>query len=290
VLDYPAHRKWSQAVEHNKFRSFFGCSSEVATDLWNRIENGLRQRSLPKHLLWTLIFLKTYATEEIHIRLVGWVDPKSYRDWVWYMLMKIVEIKEDIIILENRFAGVDFNNPPPLNCFISVDGFDAPINEPFPFNRKWYSQKLNGPGVKYEVAVCISTGHIVWFNGPFPAGEGDSDIFSETLSALLCEDEGVEVDGGYRGNDRMKAPNVAKSSAERKQKSVVRGRHEVINSRLKIYNVFNISFRHTGKHGEREEELLRKHGLCGNAIAIITQLGFMKGEKAFDVEYAVEYW
>lgn len=290
VLEYPKNRKWKDTVEQAKFRSFFGCSCKVATDLWNRLEKGLKQRSLPKHLLWTLVFLKHYSTEEVHTRIVGWPDPKAYREWVWYMLGKICELKDTIIVLDNRFEGVDFSKPPRRNCYISVDGFDSPINEPWPFRPTWYSQKFNGPGVKYEVGVCIVTGHIVWFNGPFPAGEGDKTIFSETLAALLCEDEGAEVDGGYVGHNKMKGPTVAKSSVERKQKSVVRGRHEVINSRLKIFNVLNISFRHTGKHGEREEELLRKHGLCGVSIAIITQLGFMFGEKAFDVDYDVEYW
>jgi hypothetical protein len=206
------------------------------------------------------------------------------------MLSKIGEIKDEVIRLDDRFAGVDFTNPPTLNCYISVDCFDCPINEPWPFRPLWYSQKINGPAVKYEVGVCIKTGHVVWFNGPFPAGENDGTIFAETLGPLLCEDEGAEVDGGYKGNMKMKGPNVANSSNQRKEKSVVRGRHEVINSRLKIYNVFNVNFRHTGKHDEREEELLRKHGLCGVAVAIITQLGFANGEKVFDVGYTAEYW
>jgi hypothetical protein len=88
----------------------------------------------------------------------------------------------------------------------------------------------------------------------------------------------------------MKGPTVSKSSVERKEKSIVRGRHETVNSRLKIYNVMNLSFRHTGKHDNREEELLRKHGLCATAVAIITQIGFEIGEKIYDVDYNVEYW
>jgi hypothetical protein len=290
LLDYPQYRKWKKETELRKFRSFFGCSTVTAADLWNRIESRLKNRSLPKHLLWSLVFLKTYATEEVHCRMVNWPDPKQYREWVWYILEKIVEIKGDIIKLENRFDGVDFRKPPAQNCYISVDCFDCPIHEPWPFRPLWYSQKINGPGVKYEVGICITTSHIVWFNGPFPAGENDATIFAETLGPMLCDDEGAEVDGGYMGNKKMKNPTVAKSRKDRKEKSVVRGRHEIHNSRLKIYNVFNVAFRHTGKHGERDEELLRKHGLCGNAVAIITQLGYLNGEKIFDVDYGVEYW
>jgi hypothetical protein len=158
VLDYPASRRWKESTDRTKFPKFFGCSIEVATNLWNRIESTLKQRSLPKHLLlWTLSFLKTYGTEEVNCRLMGWPDPKTYREWVWYMLEQICRIKDDVINLDNRFAGTDFNNPPKMNCYISVDGTDCPINEPWPFRPIWYSQKFNGPAVKYEVGVCIQT-------------------------------------------------------------------------------------------------------------------------------------
>jgi hypothetical protein len=58
-----------------------------------------------------------------------------------------------------------------------------------PFNKKWYSEKMNGPGVKYEVGVCVQTGMIVWFNGPFVASTNDDTIFMNELAHLLCENE-----------------------------------------------------------------------------------------------------
>jgi hypothetical protein len=70
VLDYPQNRRWKEQTEERKFRSFFGCSSSTATKLWNLIEIRLKQRSLPKHILWTLVFIKTYGTEEVNIRIV----------------------------------------------------------------------------------------------------------------------------------------------------------------------------------------------------------------------------
>jgi hypothetical protein len=51
-------------------------------------------------------------------------------------------------------------------CLVSVDGTDYAIREPSPFNKKWYSHKMNGPGVRYEIAICIQTGVPVWTNGP----------------------------------------------------------------------------------------------------------------------------
>jgi hypothetical protein len=29
---------------------------------------------------------------------------------------------------------------------------------------------VNGPGLRYEIAICIQTGEPVWINGPFPCG------------------------------------------------------------------------------------------------------------------------
>ena len=52
-----------------------------------------------------------------------------------------------------------------------VDGTDFWIQEPMPFNPKWYSDKFKGPGLCSEIGVCIKTRWIVWVTRPFPAGE-----------------------------------------------------------------------------------------------------------------------
>jgi hypothetical protein len=151
----------------------------------------------------------------------------------------------------------------------------------------WYSQKFNGPGIKYEVLVCIKTGFIVWINGPFPASFNDSTIFiREGLAAALADDEGVECDGGYKGHPKLKSKSVNKSRLERQQKSAVRSRHEIVNSRLKIYNVLNIPFHHL----KPRDQFLMKHGWCFHAIAVVTQLKFEANETIYDVDYNVEYF
>ena len=43
--------------------------------------------------------------------------------------------------------------------------------EPTNFDPKWYSHKFKGPGLRYEVGLCIRTGHIVWAYGGLPCGE-----------------------------------------------------------------------------------------------------------------------
>jgi hypothetical protein len=88
---------------------------------------------------------------------------------------------------------------------VTVDGTDCAIQEPpktddskLPFDKKWYSHKLNGAGVRYEVAVCIKTGDIVWVNGPYACGKyPDIVIFQDRLVNMLDRDEKVEADHGY---------------------------------------------------------------------------------------------
>ena len=83
---------------------------------------------------------------------------------------------------------------------MTVDGTDFRIQQPHPFNKKWYSHKFKGPGLRYEVAVCIQTGDVVWINGPFPCGKWpDLKIFQLRLKHMLGPEEKVEADDGYRG-------------------------------------------------------------------------------------------
>ena len=36
---------------------------------------------------------------------------------------------------------------------ITIDGTDCEINEPSPFDRKWFSHKLRGAGLRYEIGI-----------------------------------------------------------------------------------------------------------------------------------------
>ena len=71
-------------------------------------------------------------------------------------------------------------------CLVSIDGTDFRIEEPTIWDPKWHSQKFNGPGLRYEVGVCIQTGDIVWINGPYPPGEwNDLQIALDELVYML---------------------------------------------------------------------------------------------------------
>ncbi len=163
-------------------------------------------------------------------------------------------------------------------CLLSVDGTDFRIYEPVPFWGGWRSFKFRAAGLRYEIAICIQTGWIVWVNGPFPAGRWvDITIFRYGLKKLLLPRERVEADLGYRGDPKVDTPidhcpNLAQSTI----KSLVRGRHETVNKRMKQFGCLQQRFRHN----------IGLHGDCFNAVAVITQLNIQYGgEPLYSVPY-----
>ena len=79
---------------------------------------------------------------------------------------------------------------------MSIDGTDCRIEEPSPFDEKWYSHKFKGPGIRYEVGVAIN-GNIVWVNGGYPCGQwNDLKIAQHTVLNLLDNGEKVRLQMG----------------------------------------------------------------------------------------------
>ena len=144
-------------------------------------------------------------------------------------------------------------------------------------NPKWFSQKFNGPAVRYEIAVCIQTGDIVWTNGPFPAGRWpDEKIFKHKLIHKLDDDEMVEVDNTYSGlRAYCRLPGDYVSDGDRTAKTNARARHETINKRLKQWGCLGHRFRHH----------LNLHGMFFRACVVMTQLSFENGFPPFQVHY-----
>jgi hypothetical protein len=160
-------------------------------------------------------------------------------------------------------------------CKVSIDGTDCPINEPQPFNPKYFSHKFHGPGVKYEVGICIITGWIVWFNGPFPAGNPDLRISRLGICNYLEKKEMILADGGYRdGSTHHDTPTGLHNLGQR-MRSLCRARHETINGRLKSFKILSTKFRHK----------LDKHQSCFQAILNITQIHIMVYDCNFQVYY-----
>lgn len=263
--------------EKRMFRATLGVSCATGAMLWNKLEptTKISDRAKPKHLLWTLVFLKVYKTEPIHLKITGCKSRDTFRQWVNRFATAIADLEDSMIVLGNRFIDWDGKT----RCLICIDGTDIPITEPGVRSSLWWSHKFNGPGIRYEVGTCIRTGDIVWFRGPFPCNLSDRDIFDSFLSKELLPGEGVEADSGYTGRQQIFTPGVAKNHKERKQKSQVRGRHENVNGRLKVFGVM--------KRWNNPDPA--KHGVFARCVAVIVQLSFTLGESLYEVPYEANY-
>ena len=161
-------------------------------------------------------------------------------------------------------------------CKITLDGTDCRIYEPYPFDRKWYSHKFKGPGVRYEIGLCIQTGWIVWVNGPYPCGEyPDLKIARECVFDLLENNEKVLADGGYNdGGIHAETPNGL-NNADQKMKKLARARHETVNARVKKFRSCSNVYRNK----------LDSHYNTFMSVCIITQIAIQTDEPLFQIPY-----
>ena len=155
--------------------------------------------------------------------------------------------------------------------------FQAPNDGARPL-RSWYSHKFKKSAVRYEIAVSIQSGDIVWASGPWPAGQyPDITIFrnSGLKDLLIGAGERAEADAGYRGEPlAIDLPDSGHISM-RRDKARARMRHETCNKRFKQWNCLNENFRHS----------LENHGHCAHAVFVLTQLAIENGEPLFDASY-----
>lgn len=156
-------------------------------------------------------------------------------------------------------------------CFVSIDATDCPILEPGPFSPQWYSHKLNGAGLKYEVALNIRTGDIVWVNGGLPCGSySDLKLAREEFVPSLAVGEKALADRTYQDHHFINSRMYPETAAIQKK---ILARHETVNSRLKSFNVLKYEFRHN----------LLFHPQCFRAVANLVQLSIENGEPLFQL-------
>lgn len=80
-----------------RFSSHYGVSPFIISEMWKVISTDHNSNPLPPaakyaHLLWSLLFLKVYATENVLAGIVG-VDEKTFRKWSWLFVQRIAKLK-----------------------------------------------------------------------------------------------------------------------------------------------------------------------------------------------------
>ena len=256
-----------------RFGTSFGTTPFICELIWKGLELKVPIGTMYYHLLWALLFLKLYSPEAVLSGMIG-VDEKTLRKHVWNILRSMNNLKRKYIRLRDRFQRSNGSA-----CLMSVDGADFKIFNP-PFNRMWFSHKFNHAALRYELAICIQTGLLVWTKGPFPPGDWpDINIFRGWLKGKLLPLERIEADYGYQGDAKADGPDDHCSTlAQEELKFTIRGRHETVNARMKIFGALSQVYRH-----KRED-----HHLIFNSVALITQLVLQYENPLFPEVYTTE--
>lgn len=110
----------------------------------------------------------------------------------------------------------------------------------------------------------------MWYNGGYPCG-----TYPDLLLARQAYVHGVDegeltiADKGYKDSNYFLLPNQLNSS----QHKYIMSRHETVNKRLRQFKILYVPFRHS----------LKKHTICFNAVANITELVIENEEPLFSV-------
>jgi len=103
--------KGSSKSKSRRFKAFFGAEPEIVAELWRELHEsqwlffaGVRGPK-PAHLLWGLMFLRRYGTEETMAVLAG-VSEKTFRKWAWFYATGIANL--DKIFVSLKLSTADF--------------------------------------------------------------------------------------------------------------------------------------------------------------------------------------
>jgi DDE superfamily endonuclease len=133
---------------------------------------------------------------------------------------------------------------------MSVDGTHCRIFEPqhpeFSKNPASYSHKFHQAAFNYEIGISLFTSHVVWVNGPFPAGQPDIKVFRERgLKQMIPQGKRITGDRGYRGEPELiSTPNPHDPPELGKFKARAQACHESFNKHLKDFACLSERFRH----------------------------------------------
>ena len=75
ILQFPSEGcyQWDCKEKTDRFKAIFGVPSIVIAAIWKLASEEAAILDITiKHLLWGLVYLKVYDTEDTHLRIVGW--------------------------------------------------------------------------------------------------------------------------------------------------------------------------------------------------------------------------
>jgi hypothetical protein len=79
------------STEERTFRTLFGCAPAAALSIWTMLvtTDTVPSDGTITYFLWSLLFMKVYASTEVLLKVAGNPDAKTFRLWVWRFIPAI---------------------------------------------------------------------------------------------------------------------------------------------------------------------------------------------------------
>ena len=264
-----------------RYRGHFGANPHIYAQMWEDLQTTTLEaaridpsRRCIKIFHATLHFLYRYPKEierETTWNNVCHMD--KLRTEGWYYIDKI----RALLALKAGWPADNFGDD---TWVMSVDGVHFVTYEPnhdqFPKDSSYFSYKHHAAGFNYEIGISLYESKLVWFNGPFKAGDfNDIKMFTDggLKDKLQSLKKMVIADHGYSGYPTLVSTSNSQDSKEvSKFKVRARQRHEKYNGKLKEFECLDSRFRHTGKLQA-----------CFEAVNVIVAYKMEMGEPLFDI-------
>ena len=89
----------STITADHQFRVIFSCSIVVAIMQLQKIvpHSMINWDAHVSHMLWALMFLKTYAKETALSGMARGADGKTFQKWIWFFVCTIAALESDVV-------------------------------------------------------------------------------------------------------------------------------------------------------------------------------------------------
>ena len=102
----------SNLVRDRRIRGWFGVSLKTIAKVWDLLGRGfdrLPEGATKRRLLWSLLLLKQYGTEESHAAQVGGVDEHTFSSWAWYFLEEVSYLESIVVSFHALLHAFNFS-------------------------------------------------------------------------------------------------------------------------------------------------------------------------------------
>jgi hypothetical protein len=91
-----ASKKPGSKLNDRTFIAFYGRNSAEVAEIWDSCNERVQPKAQPKHLMWTLMYMKLYNSMDVMCILLDTSKP-TFEKWVWSWIGAIATKHADVV-------------------------------------------------------------------------------------------------------------------------------------------------------------------------------------------------